>query len=70
MSPPPHQAHGPEDLCATGTALYERALREGYVRSVDATAAPCLIDFGLMYPAVANLSRLEPVAAVVALHQF
>ncbi|MDO0913154.1 helix-turn-helix transcriptional regulator [Streptomyces sp. DT2A-34] len=69
MSAPPHHEHGPEDLCATGTALYERALREGHVRSADSAAAPCLVDFGLLHPAVADLSRLEPVAAAVALHR-
>ncbi|WP_030617316.1 helix-turn-helix transcriptional regulator [Streptomyces fulvoviolaceus] len=69
MSAPPHPEHGVEDLCTAGTELYERALRDGYVSSADAEAAPCLLDFGLLHPAVTDLTRLEPVAPVVALHR-
>ncbi|MFF8591875.1 helix-turn-helix transcriptional regulator [Streptomyces sp. NPDC015220] len=69
MSPAPHPEHGPEDLCPTATALYERALREGWVPAGEADGAPCLIDFGLLHPAVDDLSRLEPVAPAAALHR-
>ncbi|MER6135263.1 LuxR C-terminal-related transcriptional regulator [Streptomyces sp. NPDC001815] len=65
----PHAAHDVEDLCAAGVALYERALREGRVPTDDAGEAPCLVDSGLLNPAVEDLSVLEPVAPVVALHR-
>ncbi|BCL29609.1 LuxR C-terminal-related transcriptional regulator [Streptomyces aurantiacus] len=65
----PHPAHSVEDLCAAGSELYERALREGRVRSADTAEAPCLVDFGLLHPAVEDPSCLEPVAPVVALHR-
>ncbi|MGI5456524.1 helix-turn-helix transcriptional regulator [Streptomyces sp. CA-249302] len=69
MTPARHPEHGPEGLCAAGTRLYERALREGHVTSADAAAAPCLVDFGLLHPALTDLDRLEPVAPAVALHR-
>lgn len=69
MSPAPHPEHGPEDLCAAGTALYERALREGRIGAQEARSAPCLLDFGLLHPAVDDLGRLEPVAPATALHR-
>ncbi|WP_328748986.1 helix-turn-helix transcriptional regulator [Streptomyces sp. NBC_00285] len=69
MNPVPHPEHGVENLCAAGTELYARALREGYVLGVEAGAAPCLLDFGLLHPAVTDPDRLEPVAPVVALHR-
>lgn len=69
MSVPPHQEHGVEELCITGVELYERALREGHVQSADAEAAPCLVDFGLLHPAVTDLDRMEPVSPAVALHR-
>ena len=69
MNPVPHPEHGVENLCAAGTELYARALREGYVLGVDAKEAPCLLDFGLLHPAVTDLDRLEPVAPAVALHR-
>ncbi|MGW2716201.1 LuxR C-terminal-related transcriptional regulator [Streptomyces sp. NPDC001492] len=69
MPPARHPEHGPEDLCPAGTELYERALREGHVTGTDAEAVPCLVDFGLLHPAVADLNRLEPVAPAVALHR-
>ncbi|PSM41546.1 helix-turn-helix transcriptional regulator [Streptomyces dioscori] len=65
----PHTAHDVEELCAAGAALYERALREGHVHTDEAAEAPCLVDFGLLHPAVEDLSALEPVAPVVALHR-
>lgn len=61
--------HGVEDLCPAGTDLYERALREGSVRRADADVAPCLVDHGLLHPAVEDPGRLEPVAPAVALHR-
>ncbi|MBO4260862.1 helix-turn-helix transcriptional regulator, partial [Streptomyces griseorubiginosus] len=61
--------HGPEELCDAGRELYGRALREGHVSGADADAAPCLVDFGLLHPAVTDPGRLEPVAPAVALHR-
>ncbi|MGC9408639.1 helix-turn-helix transcriptional regulator [Streptomyces sp. DZ1-3] len=61
--------HGAEELCGAGLDLYSRALREGHVSSAEATTAPCLIDIGLLHPAVDNLNRLEPVAPPVALQR-
>jgi DNA-binding NarL/FixJ family response regulator len=49
--------------------LYERALREGRVRNADADEVPCLVDFGLLHPAVGDPGWLEPVAPAVALHR-
>ncbi|WP_327695848.1 helix-turn-helix transcriptional regulator [Streptomyces sp. NBC_00459] len=69
MTPSPHPEHGPDDLCEPASALYRRALLEGHVRGADAEDAPCLIDLGLLHPAVDDLSRLEPVAPSVALHR-
>ncbi|MDG9720530.1 helix-turn-helix transcriptional regulator [Streptomyces sp. DH24] len=69
MTSAPHPEHGVEDLCSEGTELYERALREGHVPAGDAHRAPCLVDFGLLHPAVDDLSRMEPVAPAVALHR-
>ncbi|MEW2570735.1 helix-turn-helix transcriptional regulator [Streptomyces sp. NPDC047070] len=64
-----HSAHAVEELCTAGAQLYERALREGHVHSDDAEEAPCLVDLGMLHPTVENLSVLEPVAPVVALHR-
>ncbi|MET9566737.1 helix-turn-helix transcriptional regulator [Streptomyces tauricus] len=64
-----HSSHAVEELCAAGAELYERALREGHVHSDDAEKAPCLVDLGMLHPNVENLSVLEPVAPVVALHR-
>ncbi|MPY53960.1 helix-turn-helix transcriptional regulator [Streptomyces acidicola] len=69
MTTASHPDHGAEELCAKGMELYERALREGHVRGEDAAEAPCLVAFGLLHPAVEDLSRLEPVAPVTALHR-
>jgi DNA-binding CsgD family transcriptional regulator len=69
LNAPPHAEHGVEDLCAAGTELYERAVREGHVSSSEAEPAPCLIDFGLLTHSVTDLRRLEPVAPAVALHR-
>jgi DNA-binding CsgD family transcriptional regulator/sugar-specific transcriptional regulator TrmB len=69
VTPAPHPEHGVEELCPAGTELYERALRAGRVRAYDARAAPCLVDVGLLHPAVDDLAWLEPVAPAVALHR-
>ncbi|MBM7089292.1 helix-turn-helix transcriptional regulator [Streptomyces sp. S12] len=69
MTPPPHTEHGPGELCPAGTALYERALREGQVTAAEAREAPCLVDSGLLHPAVDDLERLQPVAPAVALQR-
>ncbi|MGC9378309.1 helix-turn-helix transcriptional regulator [Streptomyces sp. MH13] len=65
----PHPAHGPEDLCAVGTEVYVRALREGRLRASAAQPAPCLTAHGLLRPALDDLEWLEPVAPAVALHR-
>ncbi|MER6421431.1 helix-turn-helix transcriptional regulator [Streptomyces sp. NPDC001137] len=62
-------AHGVEELCAAGTRLYERAVKEGRVRAEEAGPAPCLVDFGLLHPTVEDLDWLEPVAPAVALRR-
>ena len=53
-----------------GQALYARALREGSVSGRGRGRAPCLVDFGLLHPAVDG-PRLgwSPVAPAVALHR-
>ncbi|WNZ09764.1 LuxR C-terminal-related transcriptional regulator [Streptomyces sp. 11x1] len=69
MSTATHTEHGAEKLCAKGAELYERALREGHVRSEDAAETPCLLAFGLLRPATDGPGRLEPVSPVAALHR-
>jgi len=69
VTPESHPEHGAEDLCATGTELYERALREGHVSGADAEAAPCLVAFGLLHPSATDPTELEPVDPTVALHR-
>ncbi|MYX25181.1 helix-turn-helix transcriptional regulator [Streptomyces sp. SID8381] len=69
MSPAPHPGHGPEDLCTAGAALYERALREGHVSAREAAHAPCLLDHGLLHPAVHDPERCEPAHPAAALHR-
>ncbi|QNP71253.1 helix-turn-helix transcriptional regulator [Streptomyces roseirectus] len=64
-----HPPHGTEELCAPGAELYERALEEGHIPAAAATAAPCLVDMGLLHPAVGDLTRLEPVSPTLALHR-
>ncbi|MFF0535727.1 LuxR C-terminal-related transcriptional regulator [Streptomyces coelicoflavus] len=68
MTPEVH-SHGAEELCGAGLELYARALREGHVSSESAVMAPCLIDNGMLHPAVENLDRLEPVPPTVALQR-
>lgn len=69
MTSAPHPMHDAEELCSAGTKLYERALREGHVPAEAARAAPCLMDIGLLHPAVDDLHRLEPVVPALALHR-
>ncbi|MCX5559340.1 helix-turn-helix transcriptional regulator [Streptomyces sp. NBC_00038] len=64
-----HPDHGVEDLCAAGTEVYTRALREGRVHRKEAVDAPCLVDLGLLNPDVEDMRWLEPVAPAVALHR-
>ncbi|MFG3024626.1 helix-turn-helix transcriptional regulator [Streptomyces sp. NPDC048254] len=69
MTSAPHTEHGIESLCAAGTELYERALAEGHISARDAAEAPCLVDLGLLHPALDDLGRLEPVAPAIALNR-
>lgn len=69
MTPSPHTDHSGDDLCEPAATLYRRALREGHVRGADAVDAPCLVDLGLLQPAVDDLGRLEPVAPSLALRR-
>ncbi|HEY8985313.1 MAG TPA: helix-turn-helix transcriptional regulator [Streptomyces sp.] len=64
-----HPPHGVEELCAAGAEVYERALDEGNIPAAQAQAAPCLLDMGLLHPAVDDLTRLEPVSPTLALHR-
>jgi DNA-binding CsgD family transcriptional regulator len=68
VSPEVHH-HETEELCDAGLEIYARALREGHLRADDAAPAPCLIDNGLLHPAVEDLKRLEPVPPTVALQR-
>ncbi|MFK4544362.1 DNA-binding CsgD family transcriptional regulator [Streptomyces tendae] len=67
--PAPHPAHGPEELCAEGTEVYVRALREGRLRTAEARSTPCLAAYGFLRPALDDVDWLEPVAPAVALHK-
>ncbi|MEV5463275.1 LuxR C-terminal-related transcriptional regulator [Streptomyces sp. NPDC002788] len=69
MTSAPHPEHGSAELCPAGTDLYALALNEGRIAAEAARTAPCLIDFGLLHPAVDDPNRLEPVAPAVALHR-
>ncbi|TGA97304.1 helix-turn-helix transcriptional regulator [Streptomyces sp. MZ04] len=60
-------AHGPDELCEAGSALYARALSEGRIRSEEAEPAPCLIDFGLLHPDIDAMEWLKPTAPAVVL---
>ncbi|MEU3898689.1 LuxR C-terminal-related transcriptional regulator [Streptomyces sp. NPDC045251] len=68
MTPEAHR-HESEELCDAGMELYARALREGNVSDTDAAAAPCLLDKGLLHPALEDLNRLEPVSPTIALQR-
>ncbi|MER5257584.1 MULTISPECIES: helix-turn-helix transcriptional regulator [unclassified Streptomyces] len=68
MTAEPH-SHAPGELCDVGSELYIRALRENRVASQDAEPAPCLVDFGLLYPDESDPQWLKPRAPAVALPQ-
>ncbi|MER7963717.1 helix-turn-helix transcriptional regulator [Streptomyces ardesiacus] len=68
MTPEVHH-HETEELCDAGLEIYARALREGHLPADYAATAPCLIDNGLLHPAVDDLARLEPVPPTVALQR-
>ncbi|MEU6662446.1 helix-turn-helix transcriptional regulator [Streptomyces sp. NPDC046821] len=59
--------HGAEELCAAGTAVYSRALREGRVKVEDAGCAPCLLDFGLLHTDPDDGQWLCPVPPALVL---
>ncbi|MFB6768749.1 LuxR C-terminal-related transcriptional regulator [Streptomyces sp. NPDC056337] len=68
MTPEVHH-HGAEELCDAGLELYARALQEGHLPTVEAVTAPCLIDNGILHPAIDDLDRLQPVPPTVALQR-
>ncbi|MBQ1092184.1 hypothetical protein [Streptomyces sp. B93] len=59
MTRPPHPEHDVEDLCDAGTQLYDRTLAEGRIAAADAESAPCLLDIGLLSPALGSESRAQ-----------
>ncbi|MGW2226645.1 LuxR C-terminal-related transcriptional regulator [Streptomyces formicae] len=59
--------HGADVLCAVGSELYVRALREGHLSRREAARAPCLIDLGLLRSAADGDDGLKPVPPAVAL---
>ena len=61
--------HRADELCAASLELYARALRDGRVRGEEVTAAPCLVQAGLLHPATEDPSWLEPAAPATALHR-
>ncbi|WP_217179589.1 helix-turn-helix transcriptional regulator [Streptomyces sp. AC495_CC817] len=61
--------HRADELCAAGLELYARALRDGRVRGEEASAAPCLIQAGLLHPVIEDPDRLEPATPATALHR-
>ncbi|MFE6165360.1 LuxR C-terminal-related transcriptional regulator [Streptomyces sp. NPDC056486] len=65
--PVEHISHGVEQLCDSGSAIYVRALHEGRIRSEQAEAAPCLIDFGLLHPDIDDVEWLNPITPAAAL---
>ncbi|MFD0053518.1 LuxR C-terminal-related transcriptional regulator [Streptomyces sp. NPDC127168] len=68
MTPEVHH-HGAEELCDAGLKIYARALREGHLPTAEAATAPCLIDNGILHPAIDDWDRLEPVPPTVALQR-
>jgi DNA-binding CsgD family transcriptional regulator/sugar-specific transcriptional regulator TrmB len=68
-TPPPHREHGPEDLCAAGTRLYAHALAAGRLGAQDTAEAPCLLELGLLRPALDAPHLWEPVPPALALHR-
>lgn len=66
MTAEPH-AHGADELCEAGSALYAHALAVGRIRIEEAEPAPCLIDFGLLHVDADDTAVLRPTAPAVAL---
>jgi DNA-binding CsgD family transcriptional regulator len=52
-----------------GDGAYEQALGKGHISAGEAAEAPCLVDLGLLHPALDDLGRLEPVPPAVALNR-
>ncbi|MFI6404864.1 helix-turn-helix transcriptional regulator [Streptomyces sp. NPDC050548] len=61
--------HAVTDLCDDGSRLYANALRAGRIARADVEAAPCLMEFALLYPDPDDPNWLCPVAPSVALAQ-
>ncbi|MGN9755928.1 LuxR C-terminal-related transcriptional regulator [Streptomyces sp. SD31] len=59
--------HDAGEPCATGLALYTRALREGSVPERDAAPVPCVLRSGLLRPDIDDPHRLHPVAPTAAI---
>ncbi|MFJ8637020.1 helix-turn-helix transcriptional regulator [Streptomyces sp. NPDC093568] len=57
------------EMCAEGGRLYANALRTGRIARADLEAAPCLMEFALLYPDPDDADLLRPVPASVALAQ-
>ncbi|WP_217163564.1 LuxR C-terminal-related transcriptional regulator [Streptomyces sp. AC512_CC834] len=55
-------------MCPAGVRVYQQALREGHVTPSATGMAPCLVDFGLLHPALDDPDRLEPASPMAALH--
>lgn len=66
MTARPH-SHAPDELCEVGSELYAQALRENRIADLDAERAPCLVDFGLLYPDESDPQWLRPRAPAAAL---
>ncbi|MYR94863.1 MULTISPECIES: helix-turn-helix transcriptional regulator [unclassified Streptomyces] len=62
-----HRPHGSTELCDAALRLYERALRAGRVARPDLTAAPCLIELGLLHPDPWDDAWMHPVPPSAAL---
>ncbi|MFD5873902.1 LuxR C-terminal-related transcriptional regulator [Streptomyces sp. NPDC060322] len=60
-------SHGPAELCPTGLRLYEEALAAGRIHRAGLTAAPCLIDMGLVQPQQGDAAWMRPVPPSAAL---
>ncbi|MET9196039.1 LuxR C-terminal-related transcriptional regulator [Streptomyces olivaceus] len=65
---PAHPLHGPEEMCSAGMRVYRQALQDGHVEPSATDAAPCLVDFGLLHPALDDHNRFEPASPLAALH--
>ncbi|MFJ9869891.1 helix-turn-helix transcriptional regulator [Streptomyces sp. NPDC101165] len=61
--------HTITELCEGGRRLYADALRTGRVARADVEAAPCLMEFALLYVDPDDANWLRPVPPSVALAQ-